>query len=180
MKNNFDRFLKELSIELVKNAIEEIKNNDILTFAKLGLINDMSTQVSNIDLDKELKKIKKFDENEVISFSKEYFSCEINNINDVLKHITEDLSIPYDFLWTYSFYNGYSNEDVFEENIKNGNYDGVFEIIPKEDKIDVISTVPGKISTTFRSIYTIEHLTRIWNTLRAEVKKSVLEKKYLA
>ena len=181
MENKFDKFLKELNLDLVKDTIEEIKSNDILTFAKLGILNDMSTQVADVDLDKALKKIKGLNESGIISFADEYYVChEINNIDDILNFITEDLSSPYDFLWTYSFYNGYSNEDVFEENIKNGNYDGVFEVIPKEDKIDVISAVPGKISTTFRSIYTVEHLTRIWNTLRVEVKKSALEKKYLA
>lgn len=177
MENKFDKFLKELNLNLVKSTIEEIKKNDALTFAKLGLFNDMSTQCADVNLEKELKKINSFDENEVISFAREYFMChEINTLDDVLKHITEDLSIPYDFFGTYSFYNGYSNEEVFEENIKNENYDGIFELMPKDEKIDIISNVPGKISTTFRSIYTDEHLTRIWNGLRIEVKKSALEK----
>ena len=171
-----EAFLTQLNRELVKDTIYETKKNDKVLFVKVGLLNCLSND--GYDSDEVIEKIKDLDEKDVIAFANDYFmDYEIYTIDDAIEILNPDTSIIDNFFWSYGYYFGYTVDEMFKKNFENGNYDGIFELMTKDEKFSVMELTYIKLSSTFKSIYSDEYLIRVWSEILPEVKEEALRSK---
>ena len=177
MDKKFKTWLVCLCDKTINETYEDIKNNDKLLLARLSMIN--FCDANGYDITKSVNKIKKLTERKLIDFANfEIFNVYFKTVDDICNLFDNDMSDIETFFYTYCLYNGYDVVKVYNENIKCGNLDGVFEVIPNNDKVDALSNVTDSVKKELSSIYTKKHLTKVWNTLDEEQKFEALKAIY--
>lgn len=172
MDSKFKPLLMCLSRQKIEDTLENIKNTDKLLFARLCVILYCSS--NGLDITKVIKKIKKMSETKLIAFiSPDFRDVELKNIDDVINFFESDMSVD-NFLWVYGMYNEYCVDNIYAENIKNGNIDGTFEVMSKEEKVEVLLSISEKVRKELTSVYTDAHLTTIWNEFDEDDKLEAL------
>lgn len=174
MEKFFKTWLINIGSEVVNSTFEWIKENDKLLFAKLCSI--VYCDASGYDMNDCLKKLNMMGEAELVDFIDSELHCfDIKSVNDICNVFHDDISDIENFFFSYCLYNRYYVTDVYSENVRNSNFDGVFEVLPKEMKVEVLSNIDETIKIGLSSIYTNQHLIGRWDLLEKQAKEQGLK-----
>lgn len=163
----YKKLFSELSIDTINSIRDDIKENNKLLYAKLGLISIYDAE--HLCVSSFTRKIRSANEAETIRIANVVVhEGELKTIDDIVNKV-EDVSDTMDVFLSYCEYYGYTSDHVYRENVSNGNYDGIFSLVEKYEKAKIMG-----IDDSMVSIYTDRYLIDMWNKLTDDEKVSMI------
>ena len=162
-----DKLLANVSKDKLKNYFNQIEKDNPFLYARIGLcVFENNNSITNHDTLWFVRKLKKLKEENFKGFIKKYFTPEEQEIfgteiQDIIKLVKHDVEV--DLLDAYIIWSCKEYKDVFIENVKNKNLDGLFFSLQKFDKYGIIKDILP--NGTPETIYTENYLNNRWNDL---------------